>query len=308
MSSRRRGQTGARGLTRRRALAGLATGMVGFGAFSHLAGSGAFDAVMGGRGVNLRTTDDPNALLGIDGTDDKAVTPTFTNNADDDMDVTLDSPETVEFDVGDDGGWTAPPVSFALASGSTEAVNVRFKGECTDAGTATVDVDATFPDGSGGSLGSISLSRGVAISEAGQIDFTGSVSSAGGSGGYSFEIENTGCEDVTFTGIGINETTSNADFVSGDGSLYNRDTSEELVTPRIPVDSLDPSSDTRRDLDPTLSLAQNESVKLRFELFQRDVVVGNPNVDMRGEDVRISLYLSDGSSATIELCLDGCDF
>ncbi|MFC7231957.1 hypothetical protein ACFQMM_12055 [Saliphagus sp. GCM10025308] len=179
-----------------------------------------------------------------------------------------------------------------------------------------MDIDAVLKDESNTPIGSIALTRDFDIPQAGQIQLTGNVSSAGASGKYSFEIENSGCEDVTMTGIGINETTTTAEFVSGDGSLFNDDTGEELITEEIPIDNTDPNSDTRRDMDPNITLAVNDIVRFEFNRFKENSTgPGNgngngnsSNIDMKGEDVRITLYFGDDSTSTIKLCIDGCDF
>jgi hypothetical protein len=226
---------------------------------------------------------------------------------DDSMTVTIDSQEAVEFDVGTDGNWVSPPETFSFDTGQTREVGIRWDGDCVSAGSATVSADATVTDGSGNPIGSIAYDREWQIPEAGQIELGGNVTAAGASGKFDFEIENTGCEDVTLTGIGILETTSSAVRVTGGGSFFNQDTGDELVTVSIPIDSSDPTSDTRRDFSSSVTLLQNDTVTFRFDRFERSGN-GNTKVDMRGHDVRIRLYLSDGSSTTAKLCDGTCDF
>lgn len=292
-----------RPLTRRTAL-----GLIGVGGVMTVAETFGFDEILAGRSVAVNTSADPDAVLGLEGIDDSSVTPTFTNQSSYEMDVTLDSVENIEFDVGDDGDWRAPPVTFALSTGASEEVNVRFTGECADSGSATVDIDVELTNDADESVGSIALTREFEIPEAGQMQFTGEASSSGKNGKYHFDIENTGCEDVTFTGVGINETTTDANVVSGGGSLFNDDTGEMLVQNEIPIDSSNPDEDTRLDMDPSLTLPRDATVTLRFEKFQSASTNGNSGLDMRDEDVRVTLYLSDGSSATIKLCIGSCDF
>lgn len=288
-----------RKLTRRAALACL-----GSGAAVALSGSFGFNSATAGRGVSVAVADDPRALLGLGGVKDGSTTPTFENNSSHPMDITLDSSDGIELDVGNTGTWSSPPVSFSLSVGETEQVNIRFAGDCTSSGTATVNVDAQLD---GGTAGTISLVREYEVPQAGQVEFAGTANSAGSSGIYEFQLENTGCGDVTFTGIKIVETTTDADYVSGGGSLTNSDTGAELITQRIDIGSCDPQAETCYDMDPTVSLPQNQTVNFKFNKFRRNGR-GKKNVDMRGEDVRITLYYGDGSSSTVELCLGSCDF
>lgn len=282
-------------------------GVIAGGAVLTIADSRSYSQVLAGRGVSVTTTSDPDALLGIEGRTDSSVTPTFSNNSNVSMTLDLNSPDDIEFDVGDNGNWTVPPVTITLAAGGSENVNIRFVGDCTDAGQATVDATAVLEDSDGTTEATIDLSRQFAIPEAGQVQFSGNVQSSGKSGKYEFEILNEGCTDVTLSGIGINETTTDADYVSGGGSLYNRNNGDELVTDRIPIDNSSPTDDTRKNLNPNLSLPQGESVLLEFVRFQREGT-GQSNVDMQGEDVRVTLYFSDESSSTVKLCNGRCDF
>lgn len=291
-----------KGITRRAAL-----GLVGGGMFLQASQTFGFSNMTATRGTSVDIAEDSNALLGIDGVVDTTVTPTFTNHSAYDMDLTLDSTDSIELDVGNNGNWAAPPASFSLAPGESQEVNIRFVGECTDAGAATVDVEVDLLDGTA-ITGGISLTRDFEIPQSGQVQFEGNASIAGASGKYEFEIVNTGCEAVEFNGIGINETSTDATAVSGGGSFFNVDTGDELVTAEIPIDSSDPTSDTRRDMSQSVTLALDSAVNFEFDRFQRDQQGGGgpPNVDMRGEDIRITMYFGDGSSSTLLLCLDTC--
>lgn len=285
-------------VTRRSAL-----GLIAAGGVYHVSGTAALSNLTADRGTDVYSSDDISAFLGIEGQEDTSQTPTFTNNSNHHMDLELGSGDDVEFDVGDNGNWVAPPVEISLSQDESRAVNIRFVGECTDAGTAAVDLAADLSDGS--EERTIELTRDFLIPEAGQVQFTGRARTAGASGKYEFELENNGCADVTFVGIGINETSTDADRVTGGGSLRNLDTGEWVVDDEIPINSLFPEDDTRRDMNPHVPLAQDATVDMEFERFRR-TGPGSPNVDMRGQDVRLTFYLSDGSSATIKLCLDGC--
>lgn len=302
MRKRRRGpDAGSRLLSRRRFLVGLAAATTGTG----LVTASAYDVADVKRFVQATVTSDANGILGFTGYDDTSTTPTFTNNSTYSMSITLDSSESVEFDVGTDGAYAVPPVTFSLASGASKDVAIQFTGECADAGSAVVSTETPLDDG-GETVGSVSFTREWKIPASGQVQFSGTASSSGNSGKYEFELENTGCEDVTFVGIGIKQTTTDAEFVSGGGSLIDAN-GTELVTDSIPVDSSNPDSDTRRDFNQDVVLSVNGTATWEFDKFQRSEQ-GNPNVDMQGEDVKIRLYLSDGSTKTEQLCLGSCDF
>lgn len=221
----------------------------------------------GYRNSSFYVASDPNAILGFEGYADATKTPTFTNNTQKAMSVTLHSAESVEFDVGTDGTYVTPPVTFSLASGNSKEVNIMYTGQCTNAGTADVSTDVTLVDGGSG-VGSISFVRTWEIPASGQVQFNGTANSAGQSRKYEFDLENTGCEDVTFVGIGIKETTANADYVSGGGSLY--DSTGELVADRIPIDNSNPDTDTRCDLNTNVTLPQNSTVTWEFKQFKRE--------------------------------------
>lgn len=299
---------GKKQVTRRAALGLMAGG--GLLAATQTLG---FSNVTAGRGVSVDTATDPNALLGLENLSSGGKTPTFTNNAADEMDITLDSPDDATFTVvgGNQSGST---VTFSLASGASQEVEVD------GPDPTTVDIVVDLLDG-GTKVGEITLQRDVSVSQASAVrEIQGSANSAGNSGKYEFQLENTGDIDVTVVGIGINQTTNqNAQFVSGGGSLFDSD-GTELVSDRIPVDSSNPDSDTRRNLDPDLTLNAGNSATLEFNKFRTGKSGGgngngngngnggSANADMRGEDVQITLYFEDGSEGTFDLCIGGCDF
>lgn len=247
---------------------------------------------------------DPDAYLGLDGYADSTKTPTLTNNSSYSMSITLSSPDSVEFDVGTDGNWATPPVTFSLASGASTEVNIRTDG-CAG-GTASVAASADLLDG-GTSVGAIDLTRTWEIPQSGQFEVTGNVRAVGNSGNYEFELTNDGCVDVTITGIGINETT-NPDAVkvggkNGDSILLQNGVS--IVSSVIPVDSSDPGSATVVGFDAPVDLAQNQTKPFEFDPF-RDA--GDKKAKMKGDDVKVTLQFSDGSTAVANLCVDGCSF
>jgi len=306
MGKRRRRRRGSGGVSRRKVLGGLGVGLAAIGGGSLAVGTRAYDSVEADRTTNVSTADDPSALLGLEGNDDTSVTPTVTNNTNNSMDVTFDSSESVEFDVGTNGTYEAVPVTFSLASGETKEVAISYTGDCTDAGSATIDKTVDLLDG-GSTVGSITLSRTWQIPESGQIQVTANVKSAGNSGKYEFELENTGCFDVTITGLGINETTNtDATKVGGknnDDILTQGGTA--IVSSVIPIDNSDPDNATIVDFDTNVPLAQNETKTFTFDRFRDDA---NNNVKMKGDDVKTTLQFSDGSTAVTKLCLNGCSF
>lgn len=288
-------------MKRRTLLLGL--GSVAAGA-TLIGGSEAFSDASADRGVGVSVASDPEALLGIEGTSNTSVTPSFTNNTNVTMDVTLDSSESIELDVDDNGTWETSPVTFSLSSGQTREVNVRFAGECNDAGPATLDIDATLLDGST-DVGSITLSRDVEIPESGQVAVTPNVKSAGNSGFYEFELENTGCVDVTIVGLGINETTEpTADKVGGrdNDDIFTAE-GQSVASTVIPIDNSNPDSATIVSLDQNVSLDQDITKTFEFDRFR---TASNGNAPMKDEDVKITLEFSDGSTLVEKLCPNAC--
>ncbi|MEF8831134.1 MAG: hypothetical protein V5A23_06305 [Halobacteriales archaeon] len=288
-------------ITRRTAL-----GLIGAGAVSFGLDSGAFSNATANRGASVDVTEDPNALLGLEGYDDDSVTPTVTNNSGYAMSITLDSPDSVEFDVGTDGNYVAAPVTFTLAAGATEPVDIKYTGSCTDAGSATVNKSVDLTDG-GATVGQITLSRTWQIPQSGQVDVTGYVKDVGNSGKYEFELENTGCFDVTIVGLGINETTNpDAAKVGGknkDDVLTQGGTS--IVSSPIPIDNATDDA-TIVAFDSQEGLDQNQSKTFSFDVF-RDA--SDKKVGMKGEDVKVTLEFSDGSTGIVNLCVNGgCSF
>lgn len=301
---------GKKQVTRRAALGLIAGGGV-LGASETLG----FSNVTADRGVSIDTAADEDALLGIKNRENPDQTPEFVNNTADEMEITLSNPsesnQGATFNV--IGGGSGSTVTFSLASGASQEVEIE------GPNPTTVDIDADLLDG-GTKVGEISLKRDFGTSQASQVkEIQGSANSAGNSGKYGFQLENTGDIDVTIVGIGINQTTNqNAQFVSDGGSLFDSD-GTELVSDRIPVDSNNPDSDTRRDLAPDLTLNAGNSATLEFNKFRTGKSSsgngngngnggGSANADMRDEDVQITLYFGDESEGTFDLCIGGCDF
>ena len=275
-------------LTRRAAL-----GLIAGGAIVSGANTMGFGTTRANRTTSVGSADDPEALLGIEGSGDESVTPAFTNRSSYLMAVTLTSPNPgAEFDVGSTSGWESSPVSFEFDPG--ERVEVAMRG----GETVTADVDATLLE-NGATRATIELRRTFPVPQAGQVSVTPGVSSGGGRGRYQFELENDGDIDVTVVGLGINETTNEAVYTVGHGDILTQD-GTQLVDVPIPIDSTDPGSDTRRDFLTDVGLPVGSLRSFEFDRFQRDGQ-GSPHADMRGHDVRVTLYFEDASSITVLL-------
>lgn len=271
-------------------------GMAGAGAA--LIGTSAFTSVSSDRGANLSTVDDANALLGIDGYADPGTVPTFTNNNSSSIDVTLDSSEDVEFDVQNNGLFELVPVTFTLSAG--ESVDVAIQ----DGGNAGSDSDINIIANSGDSV--IEATRNFAIPASSAVkDIEPSVNAAGGSGKYEFELENKGSTTVTLTEIGVVQTTNNnVTKVGGknNDAIFNNVTSgNSIVNNPITIGGSRQPLTTNVNLNP----GPNNSITFEFDRFRDSQ---NNNGNMSGEDVRIEVAFSDGSSTTLDLCINGCSF
>lgn len=284
---------------RRRTLIGVGAALVGAGAAYQ---TGAFDNVVSDRQTSINSTDDPTAFLGLDGYDEQAPVPTFTNGFSNEIEVTLDSSgPNVEFDVDDNDSFEPVPVTFTLQPGETREVQVN-------GGAETVDVDISVTEYEDGStVGSISLTRTFAVPASEQVDITGNVKSAGASGRYLFGLLNTGAFDVSLVGVGVvSSSNPNVEKVggrSGDDVLVWDDNNQQLVFQEMMVDS---STDDAQvyTLDQSVPLVAEENggeeQTLEFERFRH---ADNSNADMRGETVEVLLQFHDDST-TVELAAD----
>lgn len=269
------------------------------GGATSLLSSDSFSLVDAGRDASLLTSDGGNATLGIEGYADAGTVPTFTNNGSSSMDITLDSVEDVEFDVGDDGSWELVPVTFTLGAGASVDVAIRDGG---NTGTESdIDISATFTDGN------IQATRTFAIPAAGNVkEIDPTVTATGNSGKYEFELENKGSATVTLTEIGVVKTT-NASVTKVGGKnnddIFNNVTAgTSIVNNVITVGGSREPLTTNVDLDP----GPSNSIKFEFDRFRDSQ---NKNGDMDGDDVRIEVAFSDGSTATLDLCAGGtCSF
>lgn len=297
MSRRRR----SRGTSRRRFL--LYAGGAGaalIGAATASSQTGAFSAVDADRGVRISSTDDANALLGIAGYADAGTVPTFTNNTESPVDITLDSNEAVEFDVGDTGIWERVPVEFELGPGASVDVALRDGGNAGN--NSDIDIIATSPDGI-----AVEATRNFKIPAASAVkEIEPSVTSAGNSGKYRFKLKNGGGATVTLTEIGIVRTSNgNATKVGGenpDDIFTNFDSNTSLVSSVITI------GESRVSLSPNVTLdpGVDNAIEFEFDRFRDD---SNNNAGMKDDDVRIEVAFSDGSSTTLDLCVnDTCSF
>lgn len=281
-------------LTRRRL---LLVGLGGFALGGGVISSGAYSAVRPYRSGEIGATDDPDALLGMSGVTDPGQKPVFTNKSTSTMHVTLTSGDDIEFDLGDTGTWTTS-ASFTLEPGESQLMNVRGSDN-----PATVDVSVTLGPLSD-PVGTINAVREFAISQAGQLlEVAGTFKTAGKSGRYEFDLENIGDNDATLVAIGVNATTNPNAVEVGKGKILTVDNTEIMSTP-IPVDSSDPTTATRVDFDTNASLLAGQT---RTFLFDRFLDATEKNADMTDQDIRVTVYSSDGGSSTTNICFGSCD-
>lgn len=251
------------------------------------------------RGSSFSVSGDANAVLGISGLDDAPAT--FTNNGDGKMEVTVDTSKAgVDFKTGSE--FQDPPVTFTLSSTGSQSLDAE--------GASQIPLDIVVVRRAGGDrVGQISLQRDLGASQASGVEeVSGSATSSGNSGTFGFDLTNSGSVDAEIVAIGINETTNpNAAEVSS-GNILTAD-GTQVVSQVIPVDSSSADA-TRVDFDQNVTVNQSQTKPFRFNKFRKGPGGGNgsPNADMRGQDVRVTLYFSDGSAVTLDLCNDGCDF
>lgn len=267
------------------------------GAGATLIPSESFSLGVVSRNAPFLSADDANATLGIEGYDDAGTVPTFTNNTNTSMDVTLDATENVEFDVRDDDTWQPVPVTFTLVGGASRDVDVRDGGNAGN--NADIDITANFTEGK------IRATRTFALPAASSVrSIDSTVTAAGNSGKYEFQLENTSNSTITLTEIGVVETTNgNVSKVGGkmaDDVLVNLETGNSIVNNVLTIGGNREPLTTDVDLDP------GSPVSLEFDRFRDST---NKNGAMKGEDVRIDVAFSDGSSQLIDLCVNGnCGF
>lgn len=157
----------------------------------------------------------------------------------------------------------------------------------------TKAADSVGNDGATGQTGSTQLGR----SQAESVNLRGEGSTSGNSGKVRFTIENTGSADATVVGIAINNTTSDAERVSN-GDILAADGTQVLTT-SISID--DTAVGGRQDFTTNVSINQNDGpVEFEFDKFRKSGR-GNPNVNMAGETIYVTLFLSDGSQTTFGL-------
>jgi hypothetical protein len=280
--------------TRRSAL-----GLIGSGAGLLTWGTGGFTEVQGDRDVSLDTTDDANAILGIEAYADTTTVTTFTNTTTSEVTITLDSSEDVEFDVRETGSYELTPVTFGIGAGAWVNVGIQ------DGGNAGSDADIDIT--AAGEDFSLQATRNFVIPASSAVrEIKPTVTATGNSGKYEFELENTGSSTVTLTEIGVVQTTNNSIVRVGgknnDPIFENVTTGNSIVNNVITVGGDRQPLESQVDIDP----GTDNAIKFEFDRFRDG---NNNNGAMKDDDVRISVAFDDGSSATFDLCVGGsCDF
>lgn len=289
---RRRRSRGSGLISRRKVL--LASGATVAG--GTLIGTKAFSNVSASRLVSLSSADDANGVLGIEGYADAGIVPIFTNNSESSIDITLDSSEDVEFDVGDNDTWELVPVTFGVGAGASVDVALRDGG---NAGTdSDIDITATNLDGF-----TFEGTRNFKIPAASTVkEIEPTVTATGNSGKYEFELENLGSVTVTMTKIGVVETTNNGAVKVGGGG------GDDIVTvggSAATVNSVINIGGARQPFSTGVDLDPNTPVAFEFDRFR---TANNNNAKMKGDDVKIDVEFSDGSSTVLDLCDGNCSF
>jgi hypothetical protein len=118
----------------------------------------------------------------------------------------------------------------------------------------------------------------------------------------SFDMENTGETPVDVTGIGIINTTTDAESV-GDGDVFAAD-GESKLSVSVPIDDESPS-DTRRDLESPVTVGKGKTITFTFDKFKSYDGGSGPPVDMSGSTIHVRLYFGDGSSRVFRLDVEG---
>jgi hypothetical protein len=259
-------------------------------------GTEAFSSVTADRITNISSADDASAVLGIEGYADAGTVPTFTNNLSSSIDITLDSSEDIELDVEDDDTWELVPVTFGVGASASADVALR------DGGNAGTDSDIliTATNGEGFTLEATRNFKIPASSTVKEIKPT--VTATGNSGRFEFELENQGTVTVTLTKIGVVETTNNTAVKVGGGG------GDSIVTVSGSPATVNTIINIGVDREPFsngVNLATDTPVSFEFDRFR---TASNGNAKMKGDDVRIDVEFSDGSSTTLDLCDGNCSF
>ncbi|MEF8893125.1 hypothetical protein, partial [Halodesulfurarchaeum sp.] len=257
-----------------------------------------FSSVSAGRGVSVSAVSDPYGLLGIENVD-SLEDPVFTNRTTLEMAVTLEDADvdTITFD------GESSPYEFSLAPDKSKDVLIESEG---DGDSALVDITADLDKGAG----QITLQRDFSVPQAESVKLTGEVDATGASGQFDFEMSlKEGSQDVTFDGIKVNATTTEADEVSNNNATLKGD-NKDLVTSTIKVDSEFSDQDTKQNFVNTLTLSDSQnSAIFEFDKFQNSTSSGNSGIDMRDQGVRITMYFGDDSSKQFDLCAtEPCNF
>jgi len=313
---RRRGRDGR---TRRQVLVGAVTAGIGAGVGGLLYDANAFTSGTVPRNSTVQVAADENAIVGLSIADSvqrktRTLLAELTNNGTDPYTLTVALDDLAQGTLYGPNG-SGDSVTLTLDPGTTGSIDVE-----TDEQKGTTipfTISRSVPEFS------FSIDRETTVKggfeEPVTLELSGSVSSPGkgNSGKFRFTLENTGDVDVELLEIGIVETTNPmADYVTGNGSLYDRDSGTEYVTDRIPIDS-STSGSTLRAMDPTPVLDyqangdDSKLVRFEFDKIRSDSQGGN--VNMQGEDVKIELRVRNVrddtiSTGTVDLCSGQCDF
>lgn len=287
-------------ITRRQAIAAGGSALSGVGIYAGVINADAFTTGILERLSSISIADDQNAALGLTGFSAEE-TPTFENNLESDLTLTLSAPDhtSAEFDVGGTGSFEDPPVSFTIPAGDQEIVEMD-----ADADPITVLIEGTFAGGS------LSLERDYSISQAGQVDVTANVQGGGPNGKFTFGLENKGSIDAEMTAIRVDSTTTDARQVSN-GAIFSVTDSPDpnnegqLISSQLDIDDAPGSGNvqlTTFDNGKTVILRPSEGeTTFEFDKFRNPAGTGSPNVNMVGATVTITVEFSDGSTESFEL-------
>jgi hypothetical protein len=167
-------------------------------------------------------------------------------------------------------------------------------------GQVNVTVDAS--DNAGNAASQFTSNFTVGTTQAGQIQLSGTASTQGNSGKYTFTITNTGGIDAEVVAVAINDTSTGATEVSA-GNIFSVNTTGLLTDQRIPIDSSTPDG-TRVDfnVNPSTTISSGGgTVEFEFDKFQNPGGGGSPNVNMDGATVNVTFFFSDGSKGTLTI-------
>lgn len=283
-----------RTITRRAAF-----GSIAVGATFIVHNTYSFSSTSADRTSNVDTTDDGSALLGVEGTAADA-TPAFSKNVDSDMTVTLTAPyePSAEFDVGPDENWESS-VSFSITDSTPVEVDMR-----ADVQSITVAITGDFTGGL------VEMERDFQIPQAGHVDVTATVKSAGKSGKFTFGVANYGSIDAEMVGIRVDSTTSNGVTVTKNDIFHitkPNSRKRRLVWTDLDVGPGEPVTgfeDANGDPDSVTLPASEDDTQAGQEItfqFNRFHNSNDKGADMENETVTITIEFADGSTGQYTL-------